>query len=341
MSPSDSSLPHGFEGSMAQRMQEAVEEAQAAICEGLEVFEPDARFLPDRWSRDGGGGGLTRVLQEGRVFEKGGVNTSAVWGSLPERMAQVLEVEALPFFATGVSLVVHPQSPYVPTVHANFRYFALGEDLRDPADEWFGGGADLTPVYPFLADAQHFHQHWKDVCDTHADVADYRAFKQQCDEYFYLPHRSETRGVGGIFYDYLRDAPEALLTFSTDAMATFLPSYVPIVKRRKDRAFGERQRQFQQVRRGRYVEFNLVYDRGTKFGLETEGRTESILMSLPLQARWPYNFTPEPGSPEGAVTFFLRPRELARRLRPRIYRKRLQQTLGRRTNDLHQKGVGP
>jgi len=294
---------------MAQRMQQAIEEGQRQICEGLETLEPEARFRPDRWTRAEGGGGLTRVLEEGQVFEKGGVNTSAVWGTLPTRMARVLEVEALPFFATGVSLVVHPRSPYVPTVHANFRYFALGEDLGAPVDEWFGGGADLTPVYPTLEDTQHFHRQWQGVCERHPEVADYAYFKQQCDTYFYLPHREEARGVGGIFYDYLRSDPEALLAFTQEAIQTFLPAYRPIVERRKDRSYGAPQVTFQRIRRGRYVEFNLVYDRGTKFGLETKGRTESILMSLPLRARWPYNYTPEPGTPEARAHWFFTPRD--------------------------------
>ena len=294
---------------MADRMQQLVERVQAEICDGLEALDGEATFRSDRWTREGGGGGLSRVLEGGDVFEKAGVNTSAVHGRLPERMAAVLGVEAAPFFATGVSLVVHPRSPYVPTVHANFRYFALGEDLRRPSDEWFGGGADLTPYYPEMADVRHFHQTWKDVCGRHADVADYATFKRQCDDYFYLPHRKEARGVGGIFYDYLRDNPEALYRFSHDAGHAFLDAYLPIARRQKDRPYGERERAYQAIRRGRYAEFNLLFDRGTKFGIETDGRTESILMSLPPHVQWRYDWRPEPGTPEAEAQGFFRARD--------------------------------
>jgi coproporphyrinogen III oxidase len=221
----------------------------------------------------------------------------------------VLEVESKPFFATGVSLVVHPVSPHVPTVHANFRYFALGDDLMHPDDEWFGGGADLTPYYPRLEDAQHFHRVWKDVCDKHDGVADYDAFKEACDDYFYLPHREEARGVGGIFYDYLRDDPEGTFHFTRDAGRAFLSSYVPIVERRVDASYGDRERQYQELRRGRYVEFNLLYDRGTKFGIETRGRTESILMSLPPHVQWAYDYAPSDDTPEAAAHWYLQPRD--------------------------------
>jgi len=293
---------------MAHRMQRFVEALQIRITKKFEALDGSASFRLDEWDREGGGGGLTAVIEDGDLFEKGGVNTSAVHGKLPERMAQVLEVEPKPFFATGLSLVVHPRSPYVPTVHANFRYFALGNDLMQPDDQWFGGGADLTPYYPRLDDAQHFHRVWKDVCAGH-DVADYEAFKKECDDYFYLPHRKEARGVGGIFYDYLRDDPEGTFFFSREAGRAFLRSYVPIVERRRDRPYGERERHFQTVRRGRYVEFNLLYDRGTKFGVETRGRTESILMSLPPQVQWRYDHHPEPGSPEARAMWFFTPRD--------------------------------
>ena len=243
------------------------------------------------------------------MFEKCGVNTSAVRGLLPERMAQAFGVDRKPFFATGLSLVLHAVSPHVPTVHANFRYFALGEDLSNPDDQWFGGGADLTPVYPVLADIQHFHRTWKTVCDAHPDVADYADFKAQCDRYFFLQHRDEARGVGGIFYDYLRDNPASCLAFTKSAGDAFLSAYVPIVERNSARPYGARERQFQQLRRGRYVEFNLVYDRGTKFGLETGGRTESILMSLPSQASWVYAFAPHPESPEARALWYFQVRD--------------------------------
>jgi coproporphyrinogen III oxidase len=295
--------------SMAHRMQRFVEALQLRITKRLASYETDTQFRVDEWERPGGGGGRTAVIEGGDVFEKGGVNTSAVHGELPPRMAKALEVEQAPFFATGLSLVLHPRSPYVPTVHANFRYFALGEDLMDPDDQWFGGGADLTPYYPTVQDAQHFHQVWKDVCDTHSQVADYAAFKQQCDEYFYLSHRKEARGIGGIFYDYLREEPERTFHFSRDAGRAFLRSFLPILERHKDRPYGERERRYQTHRRGRYVEFNLLFDRGTKFGIETDGRTESILMSLPPEVNWSYDWTPTPDTPEARAQWFFTARD--------------------------------
>jgi coproporphyrinogen III oxidase len=290
-------------------MKALVEDVQRQIIDGLEALDPSASFQMDDWAREGGGGGLTGVVEGGAVWEKGGVNTSAVHGDLPARMAEALGVEAQQFFATGVSLVIHPVSPHVPTVHANYRYFALGDDLDDPEDQWFGGGADLTPYLPRLEDAQHFHRVWKDVCGRHPDVADYDAFKRQCDDYFYLPHRQEARGVGGIFYDYLRDDPEATFAFSKDAGHAFLDAYLPIAERRLDEAYGETERHYQTVRRGRYVEFNLLFDRGTKFGIETRGRTESILMSLPPEVRWHYDWHPEPGTPAAEAQWFFQPRD--------------------------------
>ncbi|WP_022836640.1 oxygen-dependent coproporphyrinogen oxidase [Salisaeta longa] len=295
--------------SMGHRMQRFVEALQLRITRRLEGLDPDGAFNVERWSHREGGGGITAVIEDGAVFEKGGVNTSAVRGELPARMAQAFEVEQQPFFATGLSLVIHPRSPHVPTVHANFRYFALGDDLMDPVDQWFGGGADLTPYYPHLEDAQHFHRVWKEVCDTHDDVADYDAFKTACDDYFYLQHRDEARGVGGIFYDYLRDDPEGTFFFSRAAGRRFLESYVPIVERRKDTPVTEAQRAYQEIRRGRYVEFNLVYDRGTKFGLETGGRTESILMSLPAHVQWRYDWAPAPDSPEAHAQWYFAARD--------------------------------
>ncbi len=308
----DSTRSGGAAGeNLAHRMAAYVRELQRPICTALEDLDGGGRFRIDPWDRPGGGGGITSILEEGAVFEKAGVNTSAVFGTLPERMTTVLGVERKPFFAAGISLVVHPVNPYVPTVHANFRYFALGEDLDRPDDQWFGGGADLTPVYPFLEDAQHFHRVWRAVCDRHA-TAEYGAFKETCDRYFYLPHRGEGRGVGGIFFDYLRDDPEATFDFVRDAGDAFSDAYLPIVARRMKTPYGEKERAFQEFRRGRYVEFNLLFDRGTKFGIETEGRTESILISLPPRVRWVYDRTPEPGSKEARAAWFFVPRDWLR-----------------------------
>ena len=293
---------------MAHRAQSLVEQLQHDICSGLEALDSQGHFVSDRWEREGGGGGLTRILENGAVFEKAGVNTSAVHGKMSARTAKLLNVPPLPFFATGVSLVIHPLSPFVPTVHANFRYFALGDDLTNPVDQWFGGGADLTPYYPYLEDARHFHSVWNSVCDRH-EPASYEAFKKRCDEYFYLPHRREARGVGGIFFEYLRGDPEASLAFVADAGASFLEAYRPIVERRVEKPYGEREKNYHEIRRGRYVEFNLLFDRGTKFGIETDGRTESILMSLPARAQWRYDWKPEPGSPEAEAEWFFSPRD--------------------------------
>lgn len=294
---------------MAHRMKRFVEALQIRITKKLEELDGSTSFQVDRWDREEGGGGITAVLEGGDVFEKAGVNTSAVHGPLPERMAEALEVDAKPFYATGLSLVIHPRSPHVPTVHANFRYFALGEDLMAPDDQWFGGGADLTPYYPRLDDTQHFHRVWKEVCDRHDGVADYEAFKRECDDYFYLPHRNEARGVGGIFYDYLRTDPEGTFFFTREAGRAFLRSYLPIVERRQEEEWGEEERTFQLIRRGRYVEFNLVYDRGTKFGLETDGRTESILMSLPPHVHWTYDHSPAADTAEARALWYFTARD--------------------------------
>ena len=294
--------------SVAERMKKYVMALQQRIIDAVEDVEKEGTFQRDTWTREGGGGGLTCILDEGVVFEKAGVNTSAVYGILPERMAKVLNVPSTQFFATGISLVIHPRSPFVPTVHANFRYFALGEDLHSPIDQWFGGGADLTPYYPYLEDAKHFHQCWKEVCDRHA-VSSYEDYKAQCDAYFHLPHREEARGVGGIFFDYLRDQPEETFTFVKDAGNSFVDAYLPIVLRRKDTAYGEREKNYHEMRRGRYVEFNLLFDRGTRFGIETNGRTESILMSLPSRVQWRYDWTPEEGSKEADARWFFEPRD--------------------------------
>jgi coproporphyrinogen III oxidase len=294
---------------MGHRMQRFVEALQKRIVRAFEEIDGAAIFGSDRWEHREGGGGLSRVIENGSVWEKAGVNVSAVEGTLPEPIARAFEVGPKPFFATGISLVMHPHNPYVPAVHANFRYFALGADLLAPDDQWFGGGADLTPYYGDLEDAQHFHRTWKQVCDEHTPLADYDRFKKACDDYFFLPHRQESRGVGGIFFDYLRGDPEGTFHFVRQAGRAFLGSYLPIVRRHHDRPFGDAEREYQAIRRGRYAEFNLAYDRGTRFGLETAGRTESILMSLPPVVRWVYDWRPEAGSPEAAAEWFYQPRD--------------------------------
>lgn len=285
------------------RVQALFRALQSRICEELADLDGGARFRLDAWDRPGGGGGHTATMADGAVLEKAGVNWSAVWGEFDdEALKQLNRGDGRAFFATGISIVLHPRNPYVPTVHANFRYIERGDDT------WFGGGSDLTPIYPWLEDAQSFHAAWKAVCDRH-DSSYYPRFKRWCDEYFYLPHRGETRGVGGIFFDDLRGDREALLAFVRDCGETFIPAYAPIVQRRRDQPYGDAERHFQALRRGRYVEFNLIYDRGTSFGLATRGRTESILMSLPPIARWEYAWQPALGSREAAALKFFTPRD--------------------------------
>lgn len=290
---------------MHARAAEYLRGLQDRICAGLERADGGAAFRQDAWDRPGGGGGRTRVIGDGAVFEKGGVNFSEVSGDFPPEFAKQLPGDGTRFTATGVSLVLHPKSPLVPTVHANFRYLTHGSKA------WFGGGADLTPYYPVKEDVVHFHKVWKRVCEKHAAVADHARMKKDCDEYFFLKHRNEARGVGGIFFDY-RDGTEAMFDFVRDAGDAFLEAYLPIVERRKGLGYTPDQRFFQEVRRGRYVEFNLVYDRGTVFGLKTDGRTESILMSLPPVVRYLYDYRPAPGSREAELTeYWLKPRDWA------------------------------
>lgn len=280
-------------------------ELQDRICAGVAAAGGTA-FREDSWDRPGGGGGRSRVVENGAVFEKAGVNFSEVFGELSPEFAKQLPGDGPAFTATGVSLVLHPRSPLVPTVHANFRYLTHG------ARAWFGGGADLTPYYPFREDVVHFHRTWKRVCEAHAGVGDYPAMKKACDDYFFLKHRNEPRGVGGIFFDYLDQNPEATFAFVRACGDAFLDAYLPIVERRKGLPYTPEQRAFQEYRRGRYVEFNLVYDRGTVFGLKTDGRVESILMSLPPVVRYVYDYRPVPGSPEAELTdYWLKPRDWA------------------------------
>ena len=285
-----------------------VREIQHEITSALTAIDPTG-FREDTWERDGGGGGWSRVLQDGEVFEKAGVNVSEVYGELsPEAAAKMgggAHIGDLSFFATGVSLVLHPHNPMAPTVHANYRYFERG-DGSEPGSWWFGGGADLTPSYLFDEDARHFHAAHKAALDRH-DEALYPRFKKDCDEYFYLPHRGESRGIGGIFYDNFTElGREGGIALARDCGTAFLDAYLPIIERRRDAEFTAEQREWQQLRRGRYVEFNLVWDRGTAFGLRTNGRTESILMSLPLTARWEYDHQPAPDSAEARLLDVLR-----------------------------------
>ncbi|QMS86819.1 oxygen-dependent coproporphyrinogen oxidase [Nostoc edaphicum CCNP1411] len=316
------------------RVSQLMRQLQDEISQGLQQLDGGGTFQEDAWERPEGGGGRSRVIRDGAVFEQGGVNFSEVWGSHlpPSILAQRPEAEGHQFYATGTSMVLHPRNPYVPTVHLNYRYFEAGPVW------WFGGGIDLTPYYPFAEDAAHFHYTLKQACDAH-DPEYYSVFKPWCDEYFYLKHRQEMRGIGGIFFDYqdgqgqLYRGPdpkgaaaitsdrvgipatrnwEELFAFVQDCGKAFLPAYTPIVKRRQSMEYGDRERNFQLYRRGRYVEFNLVYDRGTIFGLQTNGRTESILMSLPPLVRWEYGYQPEPNTPEAELyQVFLKPQDWA------------------------------
>lgn len=281
--------------SLKSRASTFFKELQGRMCSTIEAVDGQKRFTVDRWSYPQGGGGETRVIEHGGVFEKGGVNFSEVRGRLNEKLAQRLKVESQAFLATGISLVLHPYNPMIPTVHFNLRYLAL-----ENGDSWFGGGTDLTPYYLNEEDAVHFHSTLKRVCDKH-NPSYYSRFKKWCDEYFFVKHRQEARGIGGIFFDYLRDQPERTFAFVQDVGNAFLEAYNPIVKKRMKEPWGEPERQWQLHRRGRYAEFNLVYDRGTLFGLETEGRIESILMSLPPVVQWSYNLQPEPGSREAKL----------------------------------------
>ena len=283
---------------------------QDNICNALTDTDGSKDFIEDKWQRLEGGDGRSRVLSEGDVIEKGGVNFSHVFGdSMPaSASAHRPELAGRSFEAMGVSLVMHPHNPYIPTSHANVRFFIAEKSGEDPI-WWFGGGYDLTPYYGDEADCQHWHQTAKSACDPFGEAL-YPRFKQWCDQYFYLPHRNEQRGIGGLFFDDFNELGFRQSFSLMQAIAeSYLLAYIPIVNRQKHKTYSERQRQFQLYRRGRYVEFNLVYDRGTLFGLQTGGRTESILMSLPPLVRWDYDWQPESGSPESKLTeFFLQPR---------------------------------
>ncbi|WP_026376016.1 oxygen-dependent coproporphyrinogen oxidase [Aestuariibacter salexigens] len=279
---------------------------QDEICQTLELVDGKGMFIEDSWQRELGGGGRTRVLQNGGVIEQGGVNFSHVYGDglPPSATANRPELAGRSFQAMGVSLVIHPHNPYVPTSHANVRLFVAEKPGEAPI-WWFGGGFDLTPFYPFKEDVQHWHSVAKQICQPFGEQV-YSEYKAWCDKYFFLKHRNETRGVGGLFFDDLNEWPfEQCFEFIKQVGRGYLDAYIPIVERRKDTPFSQRQRDFQLYRRGRYVEFNLVYDRGTLFGLQSGGRTESILMSMPPLARWEYDYQPEPGSEESRLVDWL------------------------------------
>ncbi|XP_020103688.1 oxygen-dependent coproporphyrinogen-III oxidase, chloroplastic [Ananas comosus] len=298
--------------SVRARFERMIREAQDEVCAALEAADGGAAFKEDVWSRPGGGGGISRVLQDGAVWEKAGVNVSVVYGMMPPEAYRAAKGEPgaadpsakagpVPFFAAGISSVLHPKNPFAPTLHFNYRYFetdAPADAPGAPRQWWFGGGTDLTPAYVIEEDVKHFHSVQKQTCDKF-DPSFYPRFKKWCDDYFYIKHRGERRGLGGIFFDDVNDYDqEMLLGFATECAKSVIPAYLPIIQRRKDTPFTEQHKAWQQLRRGRYVEFNLVYDRGTTFGLKTGGRIESILVSLPLTARWEYDHQPEVGSEE-------------------------------------------
>ena len=289
---------------MKEQFYTYIQDLQDRITDRLESIDGKAKFRQDLWERPEGGGGKTRVIENGAVFEKGGVNISAVHGPLPKSMQAYFKVGEVDFFACGLSLVLHPRNPLVPTVHANWRYFEMYDKQGNIVDQWFGGGQDLTPYYLFEEDARHFHQVCKSACDKH-DPDFYQKYKSRCDSYFWNTHRNEARGVGGLFFDYCRKDDErdmeAWYNFITEVGNSFLEAYVPVVLKRKDLDYTPEQREWQEIRRGRYVEFNLVHDKGTLFGLRTNGRIESILMSLPPKVQWHYDHHPETGSPEAKL----------------------------------------
>jgi coproporphyrinogen III oxidase len=288
------------------------QQIQNEICAGLEQLDGAGRFETETWERDGGGGGKSRVIQNGAIIEKGGVNFSQVHGQLPENMMNALKVSEQDFFATGVSIVIHPNHPMIPIIHMNIRYFEMESAIPGkPGIRWFGGGIDLTPHYVIEDDARFFHGELKKVCDDFSPEA-YHRFKVWADDYFYIKHRHETRGIGGIFFDRLTATEEHgwddIFTFSKSVGRSFLPTYTELVNRNRNKQYTEAHLEWQYQRRSRYAEFNLVYDAGTKFGLETNGRIESILMSLPPQARWLYNYQPQPGSEEEKTLSLLKKR---------------------------------
>lgn len=286
-----------------------IENLQNTITTALESVDGAATFKEDIWQRPEGGGGRTRVIENGAVFEKGGVNISGVHGKLPDSMKAYFGFKDADFFACGLSLVLHPKNPMVPTVHANWRYFEMYDTEGNIVDQWFGGGQDLTPYYLFDEDAVHFHKVCKDACDKHNPTF-YNTYKKRCDEYFWNTHRNEARGIGGLFFDYCKETEEIKMNdwynFVAEVGNSFLNSYIPIVEKRKTLGYNAEQRDWQEIRRGRYVEFNLVHDKGTLFGLRTNGRIESILMSLPPNVQWRYDHGPNPDSEEARLLAVLK-----------------------------------
>ena len=286
-----------------------IQTLQDTITAKLEAVDGKAKFKEDLWEREEGGGGRSRVIENGDVFEKGGVNISKVHGPLNPAMQKYFNVGDVNFFACGLSLVLHPKNPFAPTVHANWRYFEMYDKDGTLVDSWFGGGQDLTPYYLFEEDAIHFHSICKSVCDAH-DPSFYALYKKQCDDYFYNAHRDEARGLGGLFFDHCKATPERSMTdwynFVTQVGDSFLDAYVPIVEKRKDIPFTPEQRDWQEIRRGRYIEFNLIHDKGTLFGLKTNGRIESIFMSFPPHVQWRYNYKPEKGTKEDKLLHVLK-----------------------------------
>lgn len=284
------------------KIQTWLQSLQDKICIELENVDGKSRFRQDSWERKEGGGGRTRVIENGNVISKGGVNFSAVFGKTPENILQALKLSPSDFFATGISIVLHPRNPWVPIIHMNLRYFEMSDGTR-----WFGGGIDLTPHYIIPDDARFFHQKLKEVCDKH-DPTYYNKFKNWADEYFFIKHRNETRGIGGVFFDRLTGTDsemEQFFEFIKDCGNIFAPTYIELIHRNNNKSYNDHELLWQSLRRGRYVEFNLVYDKGTKFGLDTDGRIESILMSLPPVAEWKYDFKPTPDSQEADTLRFL------------------------------------
>ncbi|CAI8335710.1 MAG: Oxygen-dependent coproporphyrinogen-III oxidase [Flavobacterium sp. SCGC AAA160-P02] len=294
---------------MKDQFYQYIESLQNNITSTLEEMDGAAKFEEDIWQREEGGGGITRIIENGAIFEKGGVNISAVHGELPETLRKQFRVKEADFYACGLSLVIHPKNPMIPTVHANWRYFEMYDKKGNCVTRWFGGGQDLTPYYLFEEDAIHFHTICKQSCDKF-DLNFYPRFKKSCDNYFWNTHRNEARGIGGLFFDYLKETKEFSIQDRFDFVSEignhFLESYAPIVKKRREMSYTKEHKDWQEIRRGRYVEFNLVHDRGTLFGLKTNGRIESILMSLPPVVQWKYNYQLKENSEETKLVEILK-----------------------------------